>query len=48
MSAVKSSDADAQARLMELINQHGDIVQSGLMTTMVLSRAGAAIVEAKS
>ncbi|MDI1240016.1 MAG: MaoC/PaaZ C-terminal domain-containing protein [Polaromonas sp.] len=33
-------DRGVLVRRMELVNQHGDIVQSGLMTTMVLTRAG--------
>ena len=40
-------DRGVLVRLMELINQHGDVVQSGLMTTLVLSRAGAAAIENK-
>jgi acyl dehydratase len=41
-------DRGVVVRRMELINQHGDVVQSGLMTTMVLTRAGAAALEAKA
>lgn len=33
-------DRGVLVRRMELINQHGEVVQSGLMTTMVLTRAG--------
>ncbi|MFI5444549.1 MaoC/PaaZ C-terminal domain-containing protein [Polaromonas sp. UC242_47] len=33
-------DRGVLVRRMELVNQHGDVVQSGLMTTMVLTRAG--------
>jgi acyl dehydratase len=35
-------DRGVLVRKMELVNQHGDVVQEGLMTTMVLTRAGAA------
>ncbi|MDR2853191.1 MAG: dehydratase [Burkholderiaceae bacterium] len=35
-------------RKMELINQHGDVVQEGLMSTMVLTRAGAAALNQSS
>jgi acyl dehydratase len=38
-------DRGVLVRRMELINQHGEVVQSGLMTTMVLTRAGAAVIE---
>ena len=41
-------DRGVLVRLMELINQHGDVVQSGLMTTLVLSRAGAAAIDNKA
>jgi acyl dehydratase len=41
-------DRGVLVRLMELINQHGDVVQSGLMTTLVLSRAGAAAIDHKA
>lgn len=40
-------DRGVVVRLMELINQHGDVVQQGRMTTMVLTRAGAAALEAQ-
>lgn len=33
-------DRGVLVRRMELVNQHGDVVQTGLMTTMVLTRAG--------
>lgn len=34
------TDRGILLRRMELLNQHGDVVQRGLMTTMVLTRAG--------
>ncbi len=34
-------DRGVLVRRMELLNQHGDLVQSGLMTTMVTTRAAA-------
>ena len=34
------SDRGVLVRRMELLNQHDDVVQTGLMTTMVLTRAG--------
>lgn len=33
-------DRGVLVRRMELVNQHGTVVQAGLMTTMVLTRAG--------
>ena len=33
-------DRGVLVRRMELVNQHGDVVQTGLMTTMALTRAG--------
>jgi len=49
VSARPTSKADrgVLVRRMDLINQHGDVVQTGLMTTMVLTHAGAAAIEAK-
>ena len=44
--ATSKPDRGVVVRLMELVNQHGDVVQTGKMTTMV-TRAGAAAVEAK-
>ena len=38
-------DRGVLVRKMELINQHGEVVQGGLMTTMVLTRAGAAALD---
>jgi len=35
-------DRGVLVRKMELVNQRGDVVQEGVMTTMVLTRAGAA------
>lgn len=35
-------DRGVLVRRMELINQHGEVVQTGLMTTMVVTRLGAA------
>ncbi|PZW44819.1 acyl dehydratase [Humitalea rosea] len=40
-------DRGVLVRRMELLNQRGEVVQTGLMTTMVLTRAGAAAVEEK-
>lgn len=34
------TDRGVLVRRMELVNQHGEVVQTGLMTTMVLTRAG--------
>jgi acyl dehydratase len=34
-------DRGVLVRRMELINQHGDVVQTGLMTTLVVTRLGA-------
>jgi acyl dehydratase len=47
MSARPTSKPDrgVLARKMELVNQHGDVVQEGLMTTMVLTRAGASALD---
>ncbi len=44
--ATSKPDRGVVVRRMELLNQHGDVVQTGLMTTMVLTRAGAAALEA--
>lgn len=41
-------DRGVLVRRMELVNQHGDVVQSGLMTTMVLTRAGRDVVLSQS
>ena len=41
-------DRGVLVRRMELVNQHGDVVQSGLMTTMVLTRAARDAIESKS
>lgn len=41
-------DRGVLVRRMELINQRGDVVQSGLMTTMVLTRAARDAIEPKS
>lgn len=41
-------DRGVLVRRMELLNQHDDVVQSGLMTTMVLTRAGRDAVLAQS
>ena len=38
-------DRGVVVRLMELVNQHGEVVQRGKMTTMVLTRAGAPALE---
>jgi acyl dehydratase len=40
-------DRGVLVRKMELLNQRGDVVQAGLMTTMVLTRAGAATIAAQ-
>jgi acyl dehydratase len=40
-------DRGVLVRRMELVNQHGNVVQVGLMTTMVLTRAGAAALQEK-
>ncbi len=44
--ATSKPDRGVVVRRMELLNQHGDVVQTGLMTTMVLTRSGAAALEA--
>lgn len=41
-------DRGVLVRRMELVNQHGDVVQTGLMTTMVLTRAGCEVVLSQS
>ncbi len=41
------ADRGVLVRRMELINQRGEVVQTGLMTTMVLTRAGAAVLTGK-
>lgn len=41
-------DRGVLVRRMELVNQRGEIVQSGLMTTMVLTRAARDAIEKKS
>lgn len=38
-------DRGVLVRRMELVNQHGEVVQSGLMTTMVLTRAARDAIE---
>lgn len=42
------ADRGVLVRRMELVNQRGEVVQSGLMTTMVLTRAGRDAVQDKS
>lgn len=41
-------DRGVLVRRMELVNQRGEVVQSGLMTTMVLMRAGRDALQEKS
>ncbi|MDT8333859.1 MaoC/PaaZ C-terminal domain-containing protein [Roseomonas gilardii] len=41
-------DRGVLVRRMELINHHDEVVQSGLMTTMVLTRAGAEALQKSS
>ena len=50
VSARPTSKADrgVLVRRMELLNQHGEVVQSGLMTTMVLTRAAREAIENKA
>ena len=50
VSARPSSKPDrgVLVRRMELLNQHDEVVQTGLMTTMVLTRAGRDAVQNKS
>lgn len=38
--ATSKPDRGVLVRRMELLNQHDEVVQTGLMTTMVLTRAG--------
>src|SRR4030095_3410329 len=50
VSARSTSKADrgVLVRRMELLNQRGEVVQSGLMTTMVLTRAAREAIENKA
>ena len=50
VSARPTSKADrgVLVRRMELLNQRGEVVQSGLMTTMVLTRAAREAIENKA
>lgn len=41
-------DRGVLVRRMELVNQRGEVVQSGLMTTMVLTRAARDAIEARA
>jgi acyl dehydratase len=45
--ATSKPDRGVLKRRMELINQRGEIVQTGVMTTMVLTRAGQKAMRAK-
>lgn len=50
VSAHKTSKPDrgVLVRRMELVNQNGEVVQTGLMTTMVLTREGLEALRAKA
>jgi len=43
--ATSKPDRGVLVRRMELLNQRGEVVQEGMMTTMVLTRAGVAALE---